>query len=79
MEVLDIENTEHGRPNRGKKGNHLHHHEDQSAVTSAAGNHHHHEDQSIVCKRSEFITENGCPNGDGQAMASVNREAMMHA
>ena len=77
MEVLDTENMEHGRPSLGKR--HDHHHEDQSAVTSAAGNHHHHEDQSIAGKHREFIAENGCPNGGGKAMASLNREATMHA
>ena len=78
LRVLDTENMEHGHPSRGIRGNH--HHEDQSAVTSAAGNHdHHHEDQRIAGKHREFITENGCPNGGDQAMASLNREAKMHA
>ena len=94
LRVLDTENMEHGHPSRGKRDNHHHedrsavtsvagnhqYHEDQSAVTSAPGNHHHHhEDQSIAGKHREFITENGCPNGRGKAMASLNREATMHA
>ena len=42
-------------------------------------NQHHHEDQRIAGKHREFIAENGCPNGGGKAMASLNREATMHA
>ena len=93
LRVLDTENMEHGHPRRGKRDNHnhheeqsavtsvagIHHQEDQSAVTSAAGYHHHHEDQRIAGKHREFVTENGCHNGGGKAMASLNRKATMHA
>ena len=64
LRVLDTENMEHGHPSRGKRGNH---------------HHHHHEDQSIAGKHRKFMTENGCPNGGGKAMESLNREATMHA
>ena len=63
LRVLDTENMEHGHPSRGKRDNH----------------HHHHEDQRIAGKHREFITGNGCPNGGGKAMASLSREATMHA
>ena len=36
-------------------------------------------DHMVTRKHEKFITENGCPMGVVKAMATLNREATMHA